>query len=228
MAWDIPDSPVSFDEAIAKFGDKLPMTRDEWDSLTLEQQQKAFTVSGVAQLDVVQDVYDSIGRAIDEGTSFADWSDGIDAVLEDAWGGSVENPGWRIETIFRTNVQKAYSEGRYSQATDPDTLEDRPYWMFDAVMDGATTEDCGDANGTVLPADDPFWSDSVPPIHFGCRSTIITLTEEQAIEMGVAEKAPKLDVADGFGAAPGSDDAWAPDEDDYHGDLWNIYKAINE
>jgi hypothetical protein len=59
--------------------------------------------------------------------------------LNAAWGS--EQP-WRVETIFRTNVQKAYSEGRRAQMEDPDTLEDRPFWELVTLLDGRTSPIC--------------------------------------------------------------------------------------
>lgn len=231
MSWNVSDDPVDFDEAIAFFRDLVPVTDDEWEALTQAAREQAFTVAGVTQLDVVTQVWESIEKALSDATDFEDFVSEVGDALESAWQGSVANPGWRIETIFRTNVQKSYSRGRYKQATDPDTVEDRPYWMFDAVMDNRTTDTCEACDGTIRPADDSWWSTHTPPLHFNCRSTLITLTEEQAAAMGGADAHPPRAAADdGFGAAPDDDDDddggdFEPDPDDYPRALWEIFRS---
>lgn len=227
--WNIADDTVDFDEAIAAFRKLVPMTRDEWDAMASAAAQKAFTVSGVAQLDVVAEVWDAVDDAIANGTTLEDFKIAIGEKLETAWAGTVENPGWRLETIFRTNLQRSYSVGRYQQATDPETLADRPYWLFDAIMDDATTPVCEAANGTIRPADDSWWNDHVAPLHFNCRSTMITLTEAEAAAMGgVTDKPTRIQADDGFGAAPSDDEAdeWRPAAADYPDELQPFFRKV--
>ena len=44
----------------------------------------------------------------------------------------------QADNIFRTNIQTAYNVGHYEQMTDPDVMQLRPYWMYDAVNDSHT------------------------------------------------------------------------------------------
>jgi len=96
----------------------------------------------------------------------------------------------------------AYNAGRHAEATDPDTLAMRPYWQFDAVVDGRTTSGCKVANGVVLPADHPWWRQNFPPRHFNCRATFHPLTRRQAAAAGIAPEPPPVSGAEGFGAQP--------------------------
>lgn len=216
MVWtDVSSDPVDFTEALEQFRSLVPIGDDDFEALTARAKRKAFKVSGLANLDVVQDVFDAIDDAIENGTDFEEFKDAVADAVESAWHGDVENPGWRLETVFRTNTQRAYGEGRYRQARE--VTEDRPYWQFDAVLDDATTEVCEDCQSTLLPADDPWWDEHLPPLHFNCRSTFITLTEDQARQQGGAlDSGPKADAADGFGGAPSEDgDDFEPDLSDY-------------
>jgi hypothetical protein len=104
----------------------------------------------------------------------------------------------------------AYNAGRYAQANDPDTRTLRPFWQFDAVTDARTTPGCRAANGTVRPADDPWWSHNLPPRHFNCRATFHPLTRRQAERMGITEKPPAIKADDGFGGPPAFHDAPTP------------------
>lgn len=210
-----PDDPVKFHEAIQAFRARVPMTEDEWDALQESEREFAFTVAGVAQAELVADVYEAIERAIEDGTDIDDFRAEIGADLEDSWGG--EEPG-RLETIFRTNVLGAYNAGRYSAATAPAVKRERPYWRFDGVDDSRTTEDICEPiieAKVVLPANHPWWRTHYPPLHYQCRSLVSTLTEEQAQEEGITSSPPEVHAMPGFGAAPsdgGTD--WEPDTED--------------
>ncbi|HWL89378.1 MAG TPA: phage minor head protein [Polyangiaceae bacterium] len=200
------------------------MSKAAWTALDEASRQKGFAVANVAQLDMITQVWEALDHAIAEGQTLDEFREAIGDALERAWAGSVANPAWRLETVFRTNIQLAYGAGRYAQATDPDVLEVRPYWMFDAILDARTSAICEECNGTVRPADDSWWSSHQPPLHHNCRSTFLTLSEEQAREFGVTARAPKAAAADGFGRAPGADE-WAPDEGDYPPELWSEFQA---
>lgn len=224
MPWQVPNDPVNPNAAIAFFRKKVPMTKDAWLALTERAREQAFTVAGVAQLDVVHDVWQAIDDAVANGTDFKAFTEAVGDTLLASWQGTVDNPGFRLETIFRTNVQHAYAAGREAAATDPDTLEDFPFWMFDATIDGRTTHICAEANGTILPANDHWWERHTPPCHFNCRSTKIVLTPEQAERFGgVSQKRPTAQAAKGFGGSPAS--VWKPDASKYPSELWNEYAA---
>lgn len=200
MAWKVSADPLDFDEAIAWFRKRVKVTRAEWEAMTAAARYRAFVVSNVAQLDMVHDVWAAVDAAVSKGTTLADFKKDVAAKLRRAWGASVDDPAWRLETIFRTNVQSAYATGRYRQATDPDVLEDRPVWMFDAVLDGRETEVCRRCDGTKQPADNEWWRTHSPPLHHNCRSSLITLTEEQAGQ--VTARPPEDAAQEGFGHAP--------------------------
>jgi len=223
IAWNVSFDPVDAAEAIAWFAERLVMTRDELDELEAQIARRAFFVSGVAQLDLVTQAWEAIDAAIKDGTTLDDFKADVGAALEDAWHGTVENPPWRLETMFRTNVQSAYVAGRYKQATDPEVISDRPYWLFDAILDSRTTEVCEKCNGTIQPANSSWWKSHLPPLHFNCRSHFITLTEDQAKEHGISKSPPRASPDDGFGSAPGEDE-WKPARSDYPGPLFALFK----
>ena len=202
-------SKDAFEDALAYFEAQQPILKDVWDTLSDAAREQAFTVSGVTQVEVIQQVLEGLEAAIADGTTLEDFAAAVSTSLESAWGGSVANPAFRIETIFRTNVQTAYAAGRYQVATHPDIIAVRPQWMFSAVLDSRTSPICRPLDGLIRPADDGFWRGHHPPLHHRCRSSIITLREEQAKQMGGGTDVPPHDVAaPGFGALPKLD--WAP------------------
>jgi SPP1 gp7 family putative phage head morphogenesis protein len=191
--------PVKPQEAIAYFRAKTPLEKDAWLALDEEQRERAFTVAGLANARLLQDAIDHIESAMNNGDSYEDFADAIRDTLISGWGGEI--PG-RIETIFRTNVMTAFSRGHYLTMTDPDVLDDRPYWRFDAVPDSVITDECRACDGVILPASDPWWQSHYPPLHYRCRSTVTALTREQAEREGITASPPSVKVMDGFGRAP--------------------------
>ena len=62
-----------FDEALDWLLGRVPMTRAEVDSLTTWARQRAFWITGVAKLRLLQDIRDDIARALERGDSLKDW-----------------------------------------------------------------------------------------------------------------------------------------------------------
>jgi SPP1 gp7 family putative phage head morphogenesis protein len=215
VSWRVPGQ---YSEAVEWFRQRVPMLEGEFASLDAAAKRKAFTVAGVAQLDMVHQVWQALDKALADGTTFEEFKATVGQRLAVAWG--KPNPA-RLETIFRTNMQLAYGAGRYRQLTDPDVLETRPYWMYDAVLDSRTSSLCKRLDKTVLRHDDPFWKSHIPPLHHRCRSGLRSLTAEQAQARGVTISPPDEQASEGFGLAPDVSE-WQPDPRRYPGQLWDI------
>lgn len=200
MAWEVSPDPLEFEEAVDSLLDLAPMTREDFENLDEEARKRAWTISNISFLDIIKDTLASLARAVERGVTFEEWKSEISETLESAWEGDVANPASRMETIFRTTTQTAYSKGHQEIANHPDIREDRPFWRFVASLDGDTTDVCREAHGTILPADHPWWQDHTPPLHFNCRSTFETLTSEEAERLGITEKPTELPPGKGFGA----------------------------
>jgi SPP1 gp7 family putative phage head morphogenesis protein len=154
-----------FEEAVDAWRRKVPVPDQQWKTLTAEERRHAFTVAGVTQARVVQQVYDALGQAIADGTTLDDFQENIGGVLSDAWGGPDSG---RIETIFRTGTMQSYNEGRQAVFSHPAVREARPFIRYDAVGDARSCPACDPLDGLVLPADDPFWKKHQPPLHPNC------------------------------------------------------------
>ena len=106
--------PLPFDEAIRFFEDKTVLTPDIYRTLVADARTKAFSVAGVARMDVLNDMYSAIDAAISNGTTFADFKGSLkETMARRGWQGM--NP-YRLDTIFRTNIQSAYQAGHYLSA----------------------------------------------------------------------------------------------------------------
>lgn len=220
MAFKSPADPAKFDEAVKWFRARLPMTDDEFAALDDVAHERAFTISGVRDLQVVTDVYAEIDKAIENGTPFAEFKKAVQEKLTAEWGSEDSR---RIETIFRTNVQTAYSRGRKEQLLDPQVLSTRPFWIYDATLDSRTTDICRALNGTILPADDSFWGSHSPPNHFNCRSQIRSLRTSEAKRRGISEK-PSVKPQKGFDSNPS--ESFEPTKEKYPQALWSRFEEM--
>jgi len=198
------------------------MTDPEWRALEYRARRRAFWVAGVAQLDIVVDVWEAIERALVQGTTYREFRDQVIEKLMKAWSG-IEPPG-RVEVIFRTNIQLAYQAGRWRQLRSPAVLTSHPYWMFDAVLDVRTTEICRPRHGVTLPADHSWWRNNYPPLHFNCRSGVRAVTEKEYARIPSERKLPptRADAPqEGFGLTPELQE-WKPDPAKYPQALWAL------
>ncbi len=230
MTWNVTTDPIEFSEAVDWFRARVPLSDAAFYALTAAARRKAFTIAAVATLDLVAETQGSLDRALDEGLSFADWKAEIAERLVNAWAESDRgpvDPAWRLETIFRTNAQLAYSTGRFHQLDEPAVKRARPYRMYDAILDARTTETCNALHGTTLPADDPWWSTHWPPVHFNCRSGVRSLRTSQAEQRGITQSPPDVSGESGFGGIPGERE-FTPNASDYPPDLWREYRARTE
>ncbi len=216
---DVTPDPDEYEAAIASFRKRVPMPDYAWDALEEEARQYAFKVSGVTQAEMVSEVYEAIDKAIAEGTTLKDFTEQIGATLTEAWG---HEDAFRVETIFRTNVQTAYSAGRTEMYSRPAVKEAAPFLRYDDIDDDRECDTCGDWHGTILAQDDPAWEDHTPPLHFNCRCQLTPLSQDEADEEGVAEEAPDREADDGFGAPVRQLDEWEPDLSQYPDEVADV------
>jgi SPP1 gp7 family putative phage head morphogenesis protein len=205
-----PADPAAFSEAVDFFRCRLPMTDVQFKALEDASHARAFTIAHVGQLQVVTDVWEAIDEALAKGTSFDAFKKTVSDRLTEVWG--KPNPG-HVETIFRNGVQTSYNRGRWYQMQDPDVVRTRPYLKLSVILDLRTSQVCQPLANTILPADDPWWKAHVPPLHHECRSTLTSLSREQAQQQGISSP-PAGDAAEGFGAAPGEGE-WQPEYSKY-------------
>jgi uncharacterized protein with gpF-like domain len=164
MSLDAEWGPVPFEEAEAFFNGKIPMSADDFLDLSNEARVRAFTVSGMAGLDALAQIRDSLAKALQEGQSFAEWKRGVADLLA-AW--AID--GFHARMIFDTNLNTAYEAGHYQRMMDPDVLEEKPYWRYVPSTAAEPRVEHMAWYDLVLPADDPFWDTHYPPNGWGCQ-----------------------------------------------------------
>jgi SPP1 gp7 family putative phage head morphogenesis protein len=222
VAWNVDGNAVDPAEAIAWFRARLLLSDTEFAQLSDEARRRAFAMAGLSQLELVQQVVNGLESALANGDTFEEFKASLPARLQNAWGGQ---SAYRLRLAFDTELQKAYGAGRWKSADE--VRESRPFWGLAVVLDGRTSQICSNLRGVVRPADDPFWNTHIPPLHFRCRTALITLSREQAEARGITSNAPNQPPLEGFGAPPGRQ-AWSPNEADYHPELWSAYQRSQQ
>lgn len=210
---DMTADPDEFREAVDEFASRRIVTRKEADTLEAYARKRAWWISGVAQMDVVNDVHESIVEAMRKGTSFEDWKKEIGPKIENAWG---REDSFRIQTIWRNATSSAYNAGRIDQMSEPHIVSVRPYWMLDVVDDLHTSTTCKPflTPPVILPSSDPWWFTHSPPLHHRCRSGIRSLRQSVAEKKGILGTAPAVDIPDGWGVDPRQAEPPKPSERD--------------
>ncbi|BDD88877.1 phage head morphogenesis protein [Desulfofustis limnaeus] len=173
--------PLPAREAIAFWQDKVPMGAGAFAALSAEEKLHAFAVSGIAKGDELDSIYEALQRAIDDGISYGEFKKQCaDIFTRRGWTGKRD---WRVQNIFRTNIQTAYNVGRWQRQQQ--SAGSFPYLMYNAVNDSRTRPTHRALDGKVFPADHPFWDTWYPPNGFRCRCSTISLTEGQVKRRGL-------------------------------------------
>lgn len=225
MAWPVTGNVTKFPEAAAWFRSQLPVTKDLAERMSLQAGKRAWTITGVNQLNVAQSTFDSLARAIEQGIPFEEWQKKAGPALTKQWG---QQDSARMELIYRNATQQAHNAGRWFQQTRPTVVERRPYLRFVAKLDSRTSPICRAWHGVVLLRKD-FPPDMHPQLHHGCRSKLLAKTEKQALQLGITTTHPSQDngkpwiAQNGFGDVPGSKD-FTPERARYFGQLFDEYQ----
>lgn len=187
-----PDKAVEYLKAKG-----VAITWDAADFAALEEQ--AFSIAKVMQLDILQDMKDELDNALEKGITFHEFKKNVaERMTAKGWNGEREsiNPDtgevskvdlgspWRLRTIFETNLQTAYMQGRWIGMQE--TIESRPYGQIRSTIDNRTTQQCRDLDGLIFALDDPIWSFIYPPGHFRCRRRVVSVNDRYLARKGLS------------------------------------------
>lgn len=195
---------VAPDEAIRYFSAKGLKPTFSYADMMGAEHDKAFTVAKMMNVDMLGQVRASLDAALASGQTFREWSDGIIPMLQSGgwWGrkqvldpltgqtivAQLGSP-WRLETIFRTNMQAAYAAGAWQEIEAQKEIA--PFLMYDAVDDFRTRPMHAAWDRRVLPVEHPWWSTHYPPNGYNCRCGVIQLSQDELDALGIK---PSIDA----------------------------------
>ena len=185
-------------DAVAYLESKGIRPTRHWYDIWQEAQAKAVTVSGMTRLDLLEDVKKGLVDAVKSGKTEKMFIDDLAPILRaKGWTGKRQsiNPKTgevtekgpdlpaRLSLIFFQNVQSAYMYGRYRAMLA--NAEERPWWMYIAVLDSRTRPHHRALHRKVFRYDDPFWKTHYPPNGFYCRCRVRALSDAQLEREGL-------------------------------------------
>lgn len=178
------------EKAIAYFESKNIALAFNYTEIEEEAQACAFVVSGILKMDIVADIHQALLDAISQGQSQATFTNNVLPELQNkGWIGKglkADEDGvlegkqllpYRLDNIFRTNVQSAYMAGSYQQQME--NVKFRPYWQYVAVMDSRTRPAHAALNGETFRYDSPAWGAIYPPNGYRCRCRVRTFSKKE-------------------------------------------------
>lgn len=217
MAEKRPAFPLArWREAMDWFSERLSLSRKQMQAIEKRARKGGAAGAELAQLRAANTVMEKIKQAVAQGKT-------LPQVRKELAAAVVKDAQMNVELAFINNTQRAYNAGRVREFMEPETLELRPYWLFDATMDHRTSPLCAACNGTLLPARSAWWKTHVPPLHHRCRSTVRAVSPEEARQLGVDTRGPRASAQAGFGLL--SDALPKPDLSNVDPGLRTIFKA---
>ena len=186
------------EEAVRYFEGKGYAIGFKWQDVWQEAHSRAFTVAGVMKMDVLQDIRSAMDKAIRDGGTLADFRKTLLPKLEakgwlgkglvvDQETGEVQGKRLtprRLQTIFETNMQSAYSAGRYQAQLE--NADERPFWEYVAILDSRTRPSHRAQHGRIFPATDPYWRYFYPPNGWRCRCRVRTRSRADMDRLNLA------------------------------------------
>lgn len=170
--------------------------------------QRAFTVAGIEQMDVLRRIREAIAK-LPEGASWGEAKKEIAAEMSPYVPAKDGRPDMkaaraRAEFTLRSHGFQAYSVARHQEQMA--TIEDFPYWKYETVGDGKVRASHAALDGKVLRADDPWWKTHYPPWDWGCRCIVVALDEDDARSEGITPRSqmPMPQRSESFSFDPGN------------------------
>jgi hypothetical protein len=169
-------------EAAAHFGKKVPLASEVFEKLSAPNRARAFRLAGVHNARVVQRVRDLVKRGIREGWSVREVRLLTERLL--AGEGIPELSANYVRLMFQQNALTAYAVERTQTLSDPDIVEEFPFWQYLTVGNGTPGVNGVRAthaalHGKVFKWNDAFWNHFHPPWEWGCRCFVRPMTASQ-------------------------------------------------
>ena len=166
------------ENAIDFLRNKQVVTQDQFDTLSRQDRQLAFSIPQVNDVQFLAEVRDEIATSIGAGETLESFRERMQQRV-----GLRES---QINTLFRTNTHQAYLEGQERALESPPVAELFPYVLYAATRDTRTDPAHAAADGFVVRRGTPEHRVLLTLLRrYNCRCALIPLTEEDARERGI-------------------------------------------
>ena len=166
----------------------------------------AFTVAKSAGFDILADVKQALAEHLAEGGTLRTFEKELTPILQKkGWWGAEEvtdpetgdkrlaqlGSPRRLRTIFRSNMRAARAAGQWERIQR--TKRTHPYLLYRLGPSEEHRAQHVEWNGTLLPADDPWWNDHFPPNGWGCKCWLRQVSRAEAERLGGVTPRPPRD-----------------------------------
>lgn len=162
-----------------------------WQDVYQEEHAQQFTVSRLANLDLLQSVYDGLLKSVQGDLSRRDWTRNAELLLREAgWWGKKEvlDPATgemvtttfdppRLKLIFDVNTRVAHAAGQWQRIER--NKQALPYIRYITRRDERVRASHRAWDNVTLPVDDPFWKTHFPPNGWRCRCRAMSITQAE-------------------------------------------------
>ena len=162
-----------------------------WADLWQEEHSQQFTISLLANADLLQELQTLITASVNGELSRTDFMRdakahlqakgwwGENTVVDPATGREVTttfNPT-RLKLIFNTNTRQAYAAGQWERVQA--SKRSHPYIRYITKGDERVRASHAQWNNVTLPVDDSFWHAHTPPNAWHCRCRIVSVSQRE-------------------------------------------------
>lgn len=177
-------------EAVAYLQKRNQLTQSfNWQDVWQEEHAHQFTVSRLANLDILESMRDGILSSVKGDSSRQDWTKNAKELLIQAgwWGKkSLSDPATgeivtttfdppRLKLIFDTNTRMAYAAGLWQRIDR--NKNTHPYIRYITRRDERVRLSHKSWDNVTLPVDDPFWKTHYPPNGWRCRCRAMSISQ---------------------------------------------------
>lgn len=167
---DLGFESVPFTQAIERVLKLIGMSRNAFDGLSQRYKKQAFTIAGISDVRLIEQIKDALADAMESGATEADFRKAVNALTDEA--GIERLASTQIDTVFQTAVQTAYQNGRFEQMSSPEVAAALPYWVYRTAGDDRVRASHAALDGFAARNDDSVWMRIYPPCGFNCRCTV--------------------------------------------------------
>ena len=186
------------EKAMAYFESLGLKLHEDWRPLEFNARERAFMVTNVGRRDVLQDIYNEVGKYIEGGT-MRDAKKNLEQILtaKGWWGkgmvfdtdgvavGRKLNPR-RLDIILRQNKINTFAAARYQKLMASKAT--RPWWRYNTRLDNKVRASHRVLHGLMFRVDDAFWDGFYPPIDWLCRCFVTCHSERDIDREGWREE----------------------------------------
>jgi SPP1 gp7 family putative phage head morphogenesis protein len=157
-------------QAIERVLKLIGMSRAAFDGLAQRYKKQAFTVSGISDVRLIEQIKNALADILKNGGTDADFRAAVDALTDKA--GIERLTTTQINAVFQTNVQTAYQNGRFEQMTSPEVMAALPFWTYRTAGDDRVRPAHAALDGFTAKVGDTVWGRIYPPCGYNCRCTV--------------------------------------------------------